>query len=251
LIINGGRLDASAGGHSPRAGGLITLNGNQITLGNHASLLTHFAYDYDGGTVILQGLTSTTTAPTQARSVTIDNSLIDTYGGFGPGGLILIRADQATLTNATLLAGGSDYAPSGTINLADVGTLKMTNSILSTGLYGGSDGTIVLGSLNTQSIRLQDSTLSVRGAHGGTINITAATLFKSVGSTLDASAYSGNGGTISIRAGRLSVTGSTVNAQGAASGQDGTIQFEYGDTLNVQNSVITPAATIIPGWDGM
>lgn len=258
LIINGGLFDTSAGPESIRDGGLITLNGNQITLANQASLQSREKTGGGGGgTIILQGLMSTDTAPSQAKSVTVDNSSIITSSSSNSGGNILIHANDVTLNNALLQTSG--YRGGGTINLADVKTLKSTNSILNSSDMGvsGVGGTIVLGSLSTNSIMLQDTTLSVRGntfiapTAGGTIRITATKRFQSVGSTLDASSEGGNGGTVSIQAGRLSLTdGSTVTALGAGPGKDGTIQFEFGKSLTLQDSVTTPAATIVSDWDG-
>jgi hypothetical protein len=192
--------------------------------------------------------------PTQAKSVEIDGGRLGFNSIGGPGGTIAFHADHVTLNNATLAANSSSRG--GTINLADVETLKSTNSTLrNEGEISG--GTIILGSLNTRSIILQDTTLSVRSTGtghffgpGGTIDITATKLFRSIGSTLDASSALGNGGTISIHAGRLKVLdGSTVNAQGGGPGLDGSIHFEFGKKLTVKDSVVTPNATITSGWE--
>lgn len=256
LNITGGSLSSIAGTQSARAGGVITLNGNLIAL-TDTSLSSYnnsagSPLASGDGAIILQGLRSTETTPTTARSLVIDNSSIIAGQGVGSsfGGSIFIRANDVMLNNAILRSNG--FRQGGTVNLAEVGTLRIMQSTLSTVSSGGG-GTIVLGSPATKSIILQNSTLAARGisGDGGTINITASKQFQSVGSTLDASSSLANGGAISIQAGRLSVTdGSTVTTQGAGSGQEGTIQFEFSQKLTVTDSVITPAATIISGWDG-
>ena len=263
LNINDGNLSSIAGTHSARAGGVITLNGNRIAL-TDSSLSSYNNSRGSGlasgdGAIILQGLRSTETTPTTAQSVVIDNSSIAAGQGIGSffGGSIFIRAKDVVLKNASLTSNG--FVQGGTINLAEVGTLRIMQSGLSTNSYGldlapgAGGGTIVLGSPATKSILLQNSTLNASSfkGDGGTINITASKQFQSIGSTLDTSSALGNGGTISIQAGRLSVTdGSTVTAQGAGPGQEGTIRLEFDKKLTVQDSVITPAATIISGWDG-
>lgn len=255
ILINGGSLDTSAASHSVRRGGPITLNGDEINLTNQASLVSIDTTGGGGaGTIILQGLTSTVGAPAAAKSVSINNSTLRVSSNGGPGGEISIHGEQITLDHASLLAYSANKG--GTINLSDIGTLKSTNSRLdASGDFAGG-GAISVGSLRTQSIRLEDTVLSVAGlasfftGPGGTIDITAANLFNSVRSTFDASSANASGGTILIHAGRLSVTnGSTVNAQGAGPGQDGTIQFVFGKKLTVQDSVVIPDATIVSGWE--
>jgi filamentous hemagglutinin family protein len=254
LSIKGGDVSSIAGSQSVRAGGVITLNGDQINLTDTSlsSYNNSSGSHNTGGAIVLQGLKSTETTPTTAKSVVIDNSSIVAGQGVASyfGGDIIIHANDVMLNNATLRSNG--FRQGGSISLADVGTLRSMDSTLNT-ISSGSGGTIVLGAPATRSILLQNSTMTTRGVmgDGGAINITAGKQFQSVGSTLDASSNLANGGTISIRAGRLSVTdGSTVTAQGAGPGQEGTIQFEFGKKLTVQDSVVTPAATILSGWDG-
>jgi hypothetical protein len=196
---------------------------------------------------------STDIAPTQAKELTMDGVTISLSAlGVRPGGTITVHADQVSLENSGLTTQGSGRG--GSINFAEVGSLKLTNTSLSAFGEDISGGTITLGSVGTKSIKLADTTLSVHtllsGQQGGTIEITASNLFESVRSTFDASSAGGIGGTISIHAGRLKVLdGSTINAQGAGPGQDGTIRFEFGNKLTVQDSVVTPEATIVSGWE--
>jgi hypothetical protein len=258
LSINGGTLDTSAGFHDSMPAGAITLNGDYVALTNVQFVARDQSGGGGGGTVTLQGLMSIDGAPTHAKTVTIDGGGIFAAATSiigGPGGTIAFHADRVTLENASLSA--ASHSRGGIINLADVGTLKIMNSTLSSA-GDPVGGTIVLGSLATRSITLHDTILDVRGTSGsatrpgaaGTIDITATKFFKSIGSTFDASSQLGNGGSVSIRAGRLSLlNGSTVNAQGGGPGLDGSIHFEFGKKLTVKDSVVTPNATITSGWE--
>lgn len=262
LSINGGNMSSIAGSQSFRAGGSITLNGDRIALTDSSMSSYNMigGFSNGGGTINLQGIGSTETTPTAARSVIIDNSVISAGGGLGLGiwlgGNLSIHAKAVMLNNANLIASG--YYQGGNINLADVGTLQIMQSTLNAANGGppfgeGGGGTIMLGSTATKSITLQNSTLNASSfkGDGGTINITASKQFQSVGSTLDASSYLANGGAVSIRAGNISVTdGSTVTAQGAGPGQEGTIRLEFDKKLTVQDSVLTPAPTIVSGKEG-
>lgn len=253
INIHGGSVASNAGAHSARAGGLVTFNGDRIALTDTRVSATNNGGGGSGGIISLQGLRSEEAMPTRASSLVIDNSSI-AVGVVGThfGGDLTVHAKDVTLSDARLQANGSRQG--GSLNLADVGTLRSTNSSFSSiGMFLGDGGSMILGSSATKSVILENSTLSASSERGdgGAINITAGKDFQSVGTTLDVSSALGNGGAISIRAGRLSVTdGSTVNAVGASPAQDGTILFQYGKTLTVQDSVVTPEATVVRGWNG-
>lgn len=259
IAIDGGRLSSIAGVDTTRDGGTITLNGDRIAMTNNAGLS---AMSFLGGTaggrgeVIIQGLMSTDMAPTSARSVVIDHSgvRLGTFSNQPEGGRLVINAVDLDLNAASLIAVG--LVKGGTIDLTNIGRLSMHNSGIDASSSFGNGGTILLGSPATRSLILDNSTIAARGdvfqpqsfnipGHGGTISITARD-FRSTGSTLDASSGKDTGGTVSIRAGRLSLVDSTITAQGP--GTNGTVSLEVGKKLTIQNTSITPEATITLGW---
>lgn len=255
VYVDGGTFDTSAGPHSLRLGGTITVNAKHLTISNYTTMTSmDTTGGSGGGTILFQGLQSTAITPTPAKQITINDSSLSVMGMAGPGGNIIFHADNVSLNRATLTATSWGFGGGGTINLSDVTNLRVVNSTLtSEGLsvgLGGDGGVILIGSPQARTIRLMDSIVSVRrlyiGANGGTINIRAARNFLSQGSTIDASSEGGYGGTISIRAGVLSLTNhSMVNALGAVPGQEGLILFEVGNKLILQDSIVTPDPTII------
>ena len=243
LLLDHSTLDTSAGPHSSRAAGIITLNGDHINLENHTTLRSLDTSGGGGaGTIIQEGRTSTVSTATHAKIVNINDSEISTFirSGAHPGS-IAFHADQVTLNNATLTAGS--FGLGGTLNLADVGSLKSTNSTLNASGFVQDGGTILLGSLTTESITLNDTTVSVRGMNGGNINIMANRVFNSVGSTLDASG--GNGGTIYIQGKQgLQLTNSTLTTS-TPGGPDtiaGQITLES-NLVKLQNSQVLSTST--------
>jgi hypothetical protein len=184
--------------------------------------------------------------PTTADSVVIDNSEIRAGTGSGSsyGGSIVIHANDVLLNNAVLVSNG--IRQGGSINLADVGTLRSMDSTLATASLGDG-GTILLGSPATRSILLQNSTLTARGFNGdgGTINIRANNQFKSTGSMLDASSLSGHGGTINVQVNRgIQFTDSTLttSVSGGPATIGGGISLES-SVVKLQNSQVLSTAT--------
>ncbi|MEW6647451.1 MAG: autotransporter domain-containing protein [Pseudomonadota bacterium] len=282
VVVNGGGtldLAASETIGSLAGAGNVTLNTNTLTTGgNNASTTYSGAMTGSGmltktgtGTFTLTG-NSEFTAPTFVKGGTLDISsggtLRNLFGRIGDAadevGTVVVDGIGSVWTNTDALVVG--HNGTGTLNIADGGTVNAGSAPLSLAAAASASGTLNIGTgvgagvLNATAVNggLGAATLNFNhtdgayyftndGTSGGTaINITGSTAVNQIGSgttyLTGTNTYSGattiSGGTLAVN-GSLTNSAVTVNSGGTLGGSGsigGAVTVNSGGTLAPGNS---------------
>ncbi|MCS6285871.1 MAG: filamentous hemagglutinin N-terminal domain-containing protein [Nitrospira sp.] len=233
--ISGGRIIGSPDNQ-------ITINGGDVTFTNGALISSSGLFPGSGtaGTV--------TIAATGRFQST--GSTISATSAQGVGGAIFITAGNVlSVEGSTVTADSTAGGNAGTIELTAGKNLTVDNSIVSANSTGaGNAGTVELTA--SKNLRVDNSIVSANSTgagNAGTVELTASKNLRVDNSIVSAnSTGAGNAGTVELTAGKnLMVGNSTVLANSEGTGSVGAIELTAGNRIILQESVVTPAPTLV------
>jgi filamentous hemagglutinin family protein len=230
LSIDGGTIDAGTAGNADA--GVINVTANMINLsGSGAEISTESAVTGSSGTVTLAANTLTLS----------DGAKITTDTEDGAGGTITLNIDALSLDDDSAISadsGGGGNAGSILIRgntAAEVGSVDVTNSVISTGTSSTGDAgsvdiladTIQLSGPGTTFGGIYSDALTTSIGNAGSILITAKTVSVDNQATIDASGNHGMPGSVVLKVDDLSVAGdASIAAMSSGTGSAGTILIE-------------------------